>query len=136
VAYENAPSFQTAAPTTVPYANWGQRVGAYLIDALAVAAVYFVGFIVFYLAAFGVHVYNRWVRMGGTGQSWGKQVLGIKLISEKTGEPIGALMAFVRDICHFVDGVICYVGFLFPIWDAKRQTIADKIMTTVVVDAG
>jgi len=23
------------------------------------------------------------------------------------------------------------VGYLFPLWDAKRQTFADKIMTTV-----
>jgi hypothetical protein len=30
-----------------------------------------------------------------------------------------------------VDGAICYVGYLFPLWDAKRQTIADKIMSTI-----
>ncbi|REO10986.1 RDD family protein, partial [Mycobacterium tuberculosis] len=29
--------------------------------------------------------------------------------------------------------IICFVGFLFPLWDAKRQTLADKIMTTVCV---
>jgi hypothetical protein len=23
------------------------------------------------------------------------------------------------------------VGFLFPLWDAKRQTLADKILNTV-----
>lgn len=58
------------------------------------------------------------------------------LASEQTGQPIGVLMAFVRDICHFVDGVICYIGFLFPLWDAKRQTIADKIIGTVVIPDG
>ncbi len=58
------------------------------------------------------------------------------LASEQTGQPIGVLMAFVRDICHFVDGVICYIGFLFPLWDAKRQTIADKIVGTVVIPDG
>ena len=40
-------------------------------------------------------------------------------------------MAFVRDLCHIIDQVICYIGYLFPLWDAKRQTLADKIMTTV-----
>jgi uncharacterized RDD family membrane protein YckC len=59
----------------------------------------------------------------------------MKLVSEQTGQPIGALNAFLRDICHFVDGIICYVGFLFPLWDAKRQTLADKIMKTVVIPA-
>ena len=29
-----------------------------------------------------------------------------------------------------VDGVICYIGYLFPL-DKQRQTLADKIMTTV-----
>ena len=42
-------------------------------------------------------------------------------------------MAFLRDLAHFVDAVICYVGFLFPLWDSKRQTLADKIVSTVVV---
>jgi hypothetical protein len=32
-----------------------------------------------------------------------------------------------------VDTIICYIGWLFPLWDAKRQTIADKIMSTVCV---
>jgi uncharacterized RDD family membrane protein YckC len=42
-------------------------------------------------------------------------------------------MAFVRDIAHIVDSVICFVGYLFPLWDSKRQTLADKIVGTVVV---
>ena len=44
-------------------------------------------------------------------------------------------MAFVRNLCHIIDGAICYIGFLFPLWDAKRQTFADKILATVVVEA-
>jgi hypothetical protein len=32
-----------------------------------------------------------------------------------------------------VDSIICYVGYLFPLWDQQRQTLADKIMSTVVV---
>jgi RDD family len=40
-------------------------------------------------------------------------------------------MSVVRQIAHFVDQIICNIGYLFPLWDAKRQTLADKIMTTV-----
>ncbi len=54
-------------------------------------------------------------------------------ISESTGEPIGPGMAFVRDICHILDSLACYIGWLFPIWDAKRQTFADKIVSTIVI---
>ena len=44
-------------------------------------------------------------------------------------------MAFVRDIAHILDSIICGlpIGWLWPLWDAKRQTWADKVMKTVVV---
>jgi uncharacterized RDD family membrane protein YckC len=117
-------------------------VGAYVIDLVPVLILIIIGraaggavFFVLYLAAIAVTIYNRWILAGRTGQSWGKQVLGIRLVKEATGEPIGGLMAFVRDIAHIVDSIICYIGFLFPLWDSKRQTLADKIMSTVVVPA-
>ena len=53
--------------------------------------------------------------------------------SVTTGEPMGAGMCFVRQVVHIVDSLPCYLGYLWPLWDAKRQTFADKIMTTVVV---
>jgi hypothetical protein len=37
----------------------------------------------------------------------------------------------LRQICHVVDAVPFYLGYLFPLWTAKRQTLADKIMATV-----
>ena len=42
-------------------------------------------------------------------------------------------MAFVRDLAHFIDGIICFIGYLFPLWDAKKQTIADKLVKTLVI---
>jgi uncharacterized RDD family membrane protein YckC len=126
----------------IAYANWGQRVGAYLIDVAPVLIVDLVLIRVSVglsllgsLVALGWTIYNRWYLGGTTGQSIGKLALGIRLVSEETDQPIGMLMAFVRDICHFVDAIICYVGFLFPLWDAKRQTLADKIVKTIVIHA-
>jgi uncharacterized RDD family membrane protein YckC len=125
----------------VTYANWAQRVGALLIDAAPAIVLVFMGlvthsvpvYLLFLLAAFAWTVYNRWITMGATGQSWGKRMLGLRLVSDNTGEPIGGGMAFARDICHLVDSLACYVGWLFPLWDAKRQTLADKIVSTVVL---
>jgi uncharacterized RDD family membrane protein YckC len=124
------------------YANWGQRVGAYLIDAIPPGIVVFMlarvsvtlG-IIGWLLSIGWLIYNRWYLGGVNGQSVGKLALSLRLVSDETGEPIGMLMAFVRDVCHIVDSIICYVGFLFPLWDAKRQTLADKIVKTVVIHA-
>ncbi len=55
------------------------------------------------------------------------------LIGEPTGQPIGPLNAFLRDLVHILDG-IAYIGYLWPLWDEKRQTFADKLMKTVVID--
>jgi uncharacterized RDD family membrane protein YckC len=138
--YPSGP-YQGGVTTTTPYASWIQRVGAYLVDIAPIwilDAIFYRITAIFWiisLASLGWTIYNRWYQAGTTGQSLGKKVLNLRLVSEQTGQPIGTLMAFVRDICHIIDAVICYIGFLFPLWDAKRQTIADKIVKTVVVSA-
>ncbi|GAB3727307.1 hypothetical protein GCM10027598_46980 [Amycolatopsis oliviviridis] len=86
-----------------------------------------------YLAGLVWTVYNRWFKMGTTGQSLGKKIVKIKLVREADGQPIGPLMAFVRDLCHNLDGWVCGLGYLWPLWDEKKQTFADKILNTVVV---
>ena len=70
---------------------------------------------------------------GQDGQSIGESVMKFKVISEKTWQPISFWLSLVRQIAHYVDQLICYIGYLFPLWDDKRQTIADKLMTTVCV---
>src|ERR671915_174283 len=134
-------------------ANWPQRVGAYLIDYLIAAIPAFLAVILFsgtdpgetpsagasvvafllYLVSLGIWIYNRAIQQGRTGQSWGKQVLNLRLVRMADGQPMGGGMAFVRDLAHIVDALPCYIGFLFPLWDARRQTFADKIVSTVVI---
>ncbi|MEV0895625.1 RDD family protein [Actinoplanes sp. NPDC049802] len=134
----------------VNYANWGQRVGAYLIDNIIVLPFGILGatlgqdtengvvtynalYWIFQLLSLAVWGYNRWFQAGKTGQSWGRKALGITLVDANVGQPIGAGKAFLRDLAHFIDTIICFIGFLFPLWDAKRQTLADKIVSTVVI---
>jgi uncharacterized RDD family membrane protein YckC len=136
-------------------ANWPQRVGAYLIDGLiAGIPLFLAGFllnpepggsssgastlivVLLYLVFLAVTLYNRWILQGRTGQSWGKQVLNIRLLRMQDGQPVGGGIAFLRDLVHILDGLPCIllpIGFLWPIWDSKRQTFADKIVNTVVV---
>ncbi|MEV7179089.1 RDD family protein [Kitasatospora sp. NPDC093679] len=71
-------------------------------------------------------------REGTTGQTPGKKMVNIRVLREADGQPLGFGMAFVRKICHAVDGICC-LGYLWPLWDAKKQTFADKIMSSVVV---
>ncbi|SDP44754.1 Uncharacterized membrane protein YckC, RDD family [Pedococcus dokdonensis] len=85
------------------------------------------------LAMLAIQLWNRCFKMGRTGQSIGKKAMGIRLVDEHSGRPIGAGMAFVRDLAHYLDGA-AYIGYLWPLWDDKRQTFADKILNTVVVE--
>uniref|UniRef100_UPI003899D958 RDD family protein n=1 Tax=Mycobacterium sp. HUMS_1102779 TaxID=3383487 RepID=UPI003899D958 len=81
-------------------------------------------------------IWNYGYRQGTTGSTLGKSVLNFKVVSEVTGQPIGFGRSILRVFAHFVDAIICFVGFLFPLWDAKRQTLADKIMSTVCLPIG
>ena len=137
-------------------ANWPQRVGAYLIDYLIAAIPAFLavilfsgtdpgetpsagaGFVAFllYLLSLGIWIYNRAILAGRTGQSWGKQVLNLRLVRMADGQPMGGGMCFLRDLLHIIDALPCYLGYLWPIWDARRQTFSDKIMNTVVLSEG
>lgn len=134
-----------------PLAEWGQRVVAYLIDTAILVAGYIAVFIlaaifgavadalgvlvglVGYLAVVVASFYFLYLN-GSVGQSPGKRLIGIKVIGERTGQPIGGGLGIVRGLAHFVDAIICYVGFLWPLWDDRKQTLADKIMSTVVID--
>jgi uncharacterized RDD family membrane protein YckC len=90
-----------------------------------------VSMVIAWLVVLAYVIWNYGYRQGTTGSSIGKSIMKFKVVSEKTGQPIGFGMSVVRQIAHIVDSVICYIGYLFPLWDKKRQTLADKIMTTV-----
>jgi uncharacterized RDD family membrane protein YckC len=98
-----------------------------------------VGLTVMWIAALiglGYFVWNFGYRQGTTGSSIGKSLLKFQVVSENTGKPIGFGMSTLRAIAHVVDAVIFCVGYLFPLWDAKRQTLADKMMATVCLPLG
>ncbi|MGI5207634.1 RDD family protein [Spirillospora sp. CA-108201] len=72
-------------------------------------------------------------REGVTGQTPGKRLLGIRLQGADGGAPIGFGAALLRRLAHVLDALPCYAGYLWPLWDDRRQTLAGKIMTTVVI---
>ncbi|MCV7179574.1 RDD family protein [Mycolicibacterium sphagni] len=82
-------------------------------------------------------IWNLGYRQGKTGSSIGKSIMKFKVISEKTGQPIGFWLSLVREILYSIASYLCFVlwliAVLFPLWDSKRQSLADKIMSTVCV---
>ncbi|MFG2195219.1 RDD family protein [Streptomyces sp. NPDC048639] len=159
-----------------PFASWGARVGASLVDFLIAGLVPMVLIIAGYAQIIGDAVSSAsdcapgdqacvdaaaqstaegsggaivliligallstvaglWLvyREGKTGQTPGKKALKISVLREADGQPLGFGMAFVRRLCHTLDGMSCYIGFLWPLWDEKKQTFADKIVKSVAV---
>ena len=124
-----------------PLADYGKRLLAGFIDYAAPSiAANILGLVIrplgilFSLAALGFTIYSK-VLEGQTGQSIGKRIAGTRTILEATGQPPGVGIAIGRWLLHILDSLACFVGWFFPLWDAKKQTFADKIVKTVVVDA-
>jgi uncharacterized RDD family membrane protein YckC len=138
-AYQGGPGYGPPPPRG-DYANWGLRVGSALIDyvGIGILAVIFIlahvlvlGYLLD-LVAFVWGLYNGYLG-GQTGQSYGKRIVGTRLIREADGAYIGGGAGIGRVFVHILDGIPCYLGYLWPLWDSKRQTFADKIMGTIVV---
>lgn len=126
-----------------PLAEWGQRAIGGLIDwfgpNIVASALIFGGSQtlgnLLSLLALAWGLYNAYLN-GSTGQSIGKKVAGLKVVDANTGQLIGGGKGILRAFAHIVDSIICYIGFLFPLWDSKKQTLADKIVGTVVLNVG
>ncbi|MET9936049.1 MULTISPECIES: RDD family protein [unclassified Streptomyces] len=135
-----------------PLAHWGWRFLSRLIDLAVVMLPYYVLIgiaaatsdgsgenglgailgvvgLVYLIFMFFFQIYKE----GATGQTIGKKAVGTRTLRESDGRPLGFGMAFVRQLAHFLDGIACYIGYLWPIWDSKKQTFADKICSTLVV---
>jgi uncharacterized RDD family membrane protein YckC len=79
-------------------------------------------------------LYNAYLQ-GSTGQSIGKKTVGLRLLREQDGQVIGGGLGIGRYFLHLLDSLPCLLGFLWPLWDAKKQTFADKIVKSVVIKA-
>jgi uncharacterized RDD family membrane protein YckC len=134
------PEFPENQPVSTPanLASWGTRALGWLIDylpVLIVEALLFRSVVVSSL--FGVLGIAYWLYLGHldgvTGQTPGKAMMGTRVVNA-TGELIGSGSGMARKVAHLIDGIVCGLGWLLPIVDAQRQTIADKVMGTYVVE--
>ena len=139
------------APTVFPtgeLALWPQRALGWVVD----WAIGVVPYIILYIlsAATGTIFFSLigalWalvvaiflaIQVGQYGSTPGMRLAGLKCVKASTGQTIGGGLGFVRGLIHAVASWLCLVPFiidmLFPLWDAQRQTLADKIMGTVVL---
>lgn len=91
-------------------------------------------FVACWLAGIGYAVWNFGLRQGRVGSSIGKSLLRVRIVGQTTGEPIGFWPSIIRQLAHALDVVTLGVGFLWPLWDHRRQTFADKLTSTICVN--
>ncbi len=116
-------------PVLVVGAPLVSNVGGVTSEALLTVGV---GFVASYLALLGYMAYGL-VQMG-QGRSPGKKLLGLRVIYLATGEPAGFWRMVLREVVgKWVSGAILGLGYLWAIWDDKKQGWHDKIAGTVVV---
>lgn len=119
-----------ASSTTIdPYTNTLEHTGG----GGGLIAIGTVLVVVGGLLGFAIWLWNRVFRMGRTGQSIGKKMVGLKLVNAATGQPIGAGTSFLRELAHGIINQVVYLSFLWMLWDQNRQTLADLIVKSTVI---
>jgi len=68
-----------------------------------------------------------------TGGTWGLRAVGLRLVSTTTGGAPGLGSALARLIVQYISAIPLYLGFLWMLWDDKKQTWHDKVAGTIVV---
>lgn len=151
--------FAGAEPTLPPYASWGRRFAAVVVDGILLALPFLATIVVagvldgpgeedddiWLLVAIGwgfslvaPFVYFTVLHGRASGQTLGKRLLGIRVIGEDF-RPIGYGRAFGRYLVGWVLWLACYVpgllDNLWPLWDDKNQSLHDKVANSFVVRA-
>ena len=132
-----------------PYAPYGKRVGAYIIDSIVVVVLLGIAAVMddASYAGGGILIIGWLLSMlywlgptARSGQTWGKKMVGIRVVLAD-GSPPGWGRAFMRQVVGVgIEAVLMYaiiglVSYLWPLWDKNHQTWHDKIAGTYVVDA-
>ncbi len=114
----------------------GYRANGYPVMSDSDPALLTVGFLLVgagFLLGLAINLWNRVYRMGRTGQSVGKSVVGLRLVHAHTGQPIGPGPCFARELMSLLVNQAFYLSYLWMLWDENRQTLADKVVTSTVV---
>ena len=72
------------------------------------------------------------VLQGWTGATPGKRVAGVAVVRVSDGRPAGFVAAGLRVVAHLLDAILL-IGYLRPLWNARRQTFADSMIGTLVI---
>ena len=77
------------------------------------------------------------ITLGKTGQTPGKKIMGVKVVDNDSGQPIGAGRAFLRYLVQYLSNIVCYAG-LWSAWldgppEGRYRGWHDKAVNSVVI---
>lgn len=81
-------------------------------------------------------VFWQLLSLGRLGQTYGKHLTGVTVVRATDGSTIGGGSAFARSIVQTLGLYVLGLGWLWAIWDKRKQGWHDKTVRTVVLDAG
>ena len=140
-AYADQPVSRSASRSSGvsnPRAGFWQRVGAVILDGIVLAIPSAILVIALKGAGYAVAMllsiaYFTYFEGGATGQTLGKRMMGIRVVSLDGSGSIGYVRAFARWIGRYVSTLIIYIGYLWMLWDKEKQCWHDKLASDVVV---
>jgi uncharacterized RDD family membrane protein YckC len=129
--------YQPSGPSG-PRASFGRRLVAYLLDAIIVGVIVVILVVALRGVGYGIGIvvsalYFAYFEGSSSGQTVGKRVFGIRVIDFASGGPIGFGRGLLRWVGRILSQIVCYLGYLWMLWDKEKQCWQDKIANTVVV---
>jgi uncharacterized RDD family membrane protein YckC len=123
-------SNRTLTCSTSGTIDCGKHVSWAGIIPIVIAGLLFIGWYVYVVVAIG----------GARGATVGMRALKMRCVRDETFDQVGIGKSLGRLLITWAFGAIgSLVGLvdsLFPLWDAKRQTLHDKVVSTVVLYEG
>jgi len=125
----------------VRYASRLQRLGAWVIELVVVAAIFLVAMIFSggsYFAVFVIALTAMWLYFAGFESSplqstLSGRVLGLR-VTDLAGEPISFNRATVRHFAMYLSAVTPFaIGYFMAFWTKRRQTLHDYVSSTLVL---
>ena len=120
-------------------AGFGERLVAYIIDFVAIGFIQLILFVVMGGSpgarlvgiVFGlVYTVGFWSAGGATP---GKMLMKLQIVHEDGSGDISIGTVLLRYVGYIVSGIAIGLGFLWIIWDDKKQGWHDKIASTKVI---
>jgi uncharacterized RDD family membrane protein YckC len=119
-------------------ADFFTRLVAIIIDAIIIGIPSMILFLIlpvalYYVLSVGIGLAYFVYFWSSTGQTPGKMVMGLKVVSSESGQILTYQEAAIRYVCTLVSGIPLGLGYFWAIWDPKHDTWHDKLAKTKVI---